>query len=300
MAVSVHVARGERGIAVIDSGIAQAYGALLAMLADIHVDVTCVTILLNTHEHMDHLGNNGAIVEASHCLIAAHPSRAKLVADPDRNATAFVRRFPDVEPAFDVDLEYRSLIGPRGAPVSLELVEGVRLDLGGVELEALELPGHTPAELGFIDRQSRALVTGDALAPAWLPTLYLYEDPGQIRESLRRIIDLIASRPIDTVMSGHADPMTPEQAVEIAEACLIDVDRIESAVVEAAERATSTLGQLRDRVTTALGKEREWRALITIDGHLRDLVARGELDTDGRAWWSADPRPTHRLQGELV
>ena len=42
--------------------------------------------------------------------------------------------------------------GPRA--VDLPVTEGQVIDLGGgVELEAVSLPGHMPDELGFIERQ---------------------------------------------------------------------------------------------------------------------------------------------------
>lgn len=44
----------------------------------------------------------------------------------------------------------------------LPLKEGDRIDLGGVEIEALEAFGHTPGSLVFVDHQHKCLFSGDA------------------------------------------------------------------------------------------------------------------------------------------
>lgn len=45
----------------------------------------------------------------------------------------------------------------------IDLAEGVVFDLGGVQLEAIRLPGHTPASMLLLDRERHLLFTGDAL-----------------------------------------------------------------------------------------------------------------------------------------
>ncbi len=67
--------------------------------------------------------------------------------------------------------------------------------------------------------------------------------------------------------------------------CLDRTRQIEEAIVEAVQEVPGAdLARVRDVVTERLGKLREWRALITIDGHLRDLERRGVVARAGSGW----------------
>ena len=88
-------------------------------------------------------------------------------------------RFPDFEP----------------------LADGQVFDLGGVTLEVIFFPGHTPGEIVLLDREDRALFTGDGL----LEHLWLQMDESlpvevQIR-SMERLIPL--KDQFDMILHGH-------------------------------------------------------------------------------------------------
>ena len=283
--VTVHVVRGENRVALIDSGVVWAYPALGEALHEMGVAKSTIKLLLLTHEHMDHIGNNGQLVAETGCLVAAHPMRADLIADNERNARSFVHRFPDVEPVFDLGPEYLDWMGPKAAPVNLFLREGVVIDLTGPRLEVIELPGHSPCEIGFFDSESRSLIFGDTLMPDRAPVLYLYEDPGQLRDTCRKIQRFVQEREVAVVLSGHENPMGGPEAIEWARVCLERTRKIEDAIIAALrEQPGITLGALRDVVVTAFGKLREWRALITIHGHLDELTRRGVVERRGSGW----------------
>lgn len=62
----------------------------------------------------------------------------------------------------------------KGAPLSWfqPLEEGMVFDLGGVKLEVLMLPGHTPGGAMLLDRENQLLYTGDAIGAGvfWMHT----------------------------------------------------------------------------------------------------------------------------------
>ncbi|MBA2357252.1 MAG: MBL fold metallo-hydrolase [Actinobacteria bacterium] len=283
VSVTVHVVEGADRVALIDSGLVWGYEQLEEGLREAGIDKRRLALLLNTHEHMDHIGNNARLVRETGCLVGAHPRYAAWIEDHELGARQMVLRFPDVEPVFDPKPEYLDWMEDEETTVNLHLTDGNVIDLGGgVQLEVIELHGHSLSEIGFYERSSDTLIFGDSLMPTHVPVLFLYEDPYEVRATCKRITQIARERDLRTVLSGHGDPCGPDEAIAWAADCADRTRTIEEAVVEAVEGSPGiTLGPLRDAVTGRLGKLREWRALITIDGHLRDLERRGVIVVSG-------------------
>jgi glyoxylase-like metal-dependent hydrolase (beta-lactamase superfamily II) len=67
------------------------------------------------------------------------------------------------------------------------LWEGNVLDLGGIRLEALLLPGHTPGSLALLDRANRRLFIGDTVSDLWI---YMFREGRNLQAfiaSLRKL-----------------------------------------------------------------------------------------------------------------
>lgn len=286
VAVTVHAIEGADRVALVDTGLVWGYDQLEQGLDEAGIDKRRISLLLNTHEHMDHIGNNARLVRESGCLVAAQGRHAAWIESHALGAERMVLRFPDVEPVFDPGPEYLDWMEAEESSVAIHLAEGALVNLGGgVELEVLELPGHSLSEIGFYERSTNTLVFGDALMPTHVPVLYLYEEPHAARSTCRRIANLARERDLALVLSGHGAPCDREEVIAWATECYERIEQIERAVIQAIEANPGiTLGPLRDVVTEGLGKLREWRALITISGHLTDLCDRGVIVPDGDGW----------------
>ncbi len=153
----------------------------------------------NTHGHVDHVTGNGQFAQVFIC-------------DADRDAVTepwsaedramIVQHFFAGEqahtspPGFVVE-EW----GARVAEEILPIEAGQVFDLGGRQLEAVPLPGHTAGSVGFLDRQARLILVGDAvLDGVWM----------QLRESTplseyhQGLVRLLAGREaFDWMYSGH-------------------------------------------------------------------------------------------------
>jgi len=84
-------------------------------------------IVLITHGHPDHTGQ------------------------ADQFSTIY---FPQKDTAFK---------SPFDISKTIPLVDGQKIDLGGKELEVIEIPGHTAGSVAFLDAKDRMIFTGDAI-----------------------------------------------------------------------------------------------------------------------------------------
>ena len=99
------------------------------------------------------------------------------------------------------------------------LYEGDIIDLGTRRFEVLYLPGHTPGNVAFLDRENRLLISGDPVQPA-SGVIYMF---GQWRNmdayicSLEKLIGLSDS--FDVLYPSHSElTLTPDVVPQVLEA----------------------------------------------------------------------------------
>jgi hydroxyacylglutathione hydrolase len=156
----------------------------------------------NTHGHFDHTGGNGwfesAYMSAKAAEIAKtpYPSKAKLT-------------YP---------LDY---------PVKI-VGDGHKIDLGGRELEVIEIPAHAPSSVAFLDSKQHLLFSGDEAAPFVM--LYWQQDEPQptVERYAQNMGRLLARRAeFDSVCWGHGEGLLDASLVVD---CLENARRILSGV----------------------------------------------------------------------
>lgn len=74
------------------------------------------------------------------------------------------------------------------------------IDLGGLTVEVIALPGHTPGCLGLLCRERRLLLAGDAVSPQ--ACLFF---PESSLEDYVRTLDRLRDQPFDTFLLSHFD-----------------------------------------------------------------------------------------------
>ena len=282
-ATRVFFVKGADKLALIDSGLYAGYPDLERGFAELGYAKSDLDCLLLTHEHMDHVGNNGALKAETGCQIVGHPARADRVADNMLNAKAIVHAFPEGE-HFDLKVEYLDWMGPTEGPIDRFVTEGDLIDLGGgIELEVVECLGHSMAEIGFFERSTRTLVIADPLLPPFNPVLYLYEEPNVMRATFDKIEGFLQERDVAQVLFAHDDPKGIQDTIDLVNDCRRRVDKVEDSILTHIKANPGIrFAELRDKCCDDQNMVREWRALVSIDASLRDFESQRADQTSGR------------------
>lgn len=145
-------------------------------------------LIVSTHRHWDHIGDNAAVADATGAKIAAHTLDRHGLEQPQPLFAPFP--IPPSVPAID-------------------LAEGSRIRLGEIELEVLHTPGHTEGSVCLLAKSERLLFTGDTLfAGAWGRTDLPGGSDDQMADSLARL----STQPDDLrVLPGHGPHSTLER-----------------------------------------------------------------------------------------
>lgn len=158
-----YIAGTDRAV-LLDTGVAKANLFQLMMpLADLALQV------VNTHGDGDHTANNTLFP-----TVYAHP------------------------------LERSVLTAHGEAPYEIRPVnEGDLLELGGVTLEVLHTPGHTPGSICLLDRANRVLYSGDTISYGPVFLFGESRNPEDYGKSLRRLQAMAAEGVFDTIYCCH-------------------------------------------------------------------------------------------------
>lgn len=176
---------------LIDSGLDQNFLCLQEELRHLGLKIRDIDLVINTHEHLDHIGANRYFQESS--FIAAHRFAATKITLDDHYVTLY--RSGDqnaVPPRVHFWLENRSLF-----------------DFGSHTLEVIHTPGHTSGSLCIYEFKTRVLFSGDMVFAGG--TLSYIAESGSVGDYINSITRLEA-RKISRIFPGHGDMSeNPEQ-----------------------------------------------------------------------------------------
>jgi hydroxyacylglutathione hydrolase len=144
-------------------------------------------MIVSTHGHWDHIGDNAAVQEWSkeqEAHLAGHAAGQRAEGAPIAVHALDRHRLIHPEP----------LTAPFEIPPSIpavELAEGGHIKFGEIDLEVLHTPGHTEGSVCLIEAASGLLLSGDTLfAGSWGRTDFPGGSEEQIVDSLARLAGL--------------------------------------------------------------------------------------------------------------
>lgn len=175
--------------------------------------------LVLTHGHVDH---GGAAFEYGVCYVhpadigqlyeGGDPERRYGFATGSRPTGAFMPVKEDIIPLCPVR--------------TLPVYDGHVFDLGGVQIEAIAVPGHTEGTLVFLDRAHRVIYSGDACNPNTLLGLNGSTTIETYKQSLLHFMEFYGD--IDVLYGGHGPMAVPkciiEEAIELCDEIMAGTD----------------------------------------------------------------------------
>jgi len=161
---SVFLIAGSRKAALIDTGMGR--GDLAAFVRTL---TRLPLVVLITHGHFDHVGKIKQFTTVYY---------------PQKDAHMNLPTYPDV------------------AEGTLPLEDGAVFDLGGKTIETIEVPGHSPGSVVFLDREDRMLFSGDAVGSSFVWMHAIGSVPLDVYlESLKRLEK--REKDFDGIYGGH-------------------------------------------------------------------------------------------------
>ncbi len=168
--------------AVIDAGSPR---LVFEKLGDLNIGID---YLLTTHYHYDHVSGLPFLKDNLGGVVAVHEADSSALEEGDKSRVLsylFDRECPMVS-------------------VGWKLKDGDLVDLGGLVLEVIHTPGHTPGCVCFYEPVSRSLFSGDTVFSDGVGrTDFAGGSFSDLKKSVERLVKLHKERGVGTVYPGH-------------------------------------------------------------------------------------------------
>lgn len=173
---AMYLIEGSEEALLVDTGVG--VGSLKAVVEDITAKP--VTVLL-THGHVDHAMGAGEFEK-----VYMHPADIPVYMGhsqmPVRQGYVSGAAMSGADPALIAKVRESDYLPVKPAEEFLPLEPGAVFDLGGISVEVLAAPGHTPGSVALLIPQERILILGDAcnaftyLFDAFCPSVAQYKE----------------------------------------------------------------------------------------------------------------------------
>lgn len=206
-------------LAVIDTGTAGNEHHIVSALEALSKSPKDISLVINTHEHPDHIGGNLFFQAAANPIFACHAAAVRWI-----EALGVQKK---ERPIYG----FHSLAGSRGVPIEKKLQDGDVVDLGdGMCLQVIWCPGHSPGSISIFCPKEGTLIIADAVQP--VDGLPLYVDLAQTRESLNKLLRLTGVRKM--YLAWIEAPYTGSEIENVLQAGLNYLDRVDRITKEVA------------------------------------------------------------------
>ena len=211
-----------------------------------------LTAIIITHRHPDHGGGALALHRSTGAPLASH--------------------------ALEREAIERDRFGGEGR-ITRELEDGEELDLGGLTLEVVHAPGHTPGCIALFARERGALFTTDTVMG--VSTTLIRPGEGSLADygrTLERLLSLGAT----TMYAGHGGPIA--DPASRLQALIGHRQRREAELLDALAERPRKVQELRGAIYAGLPTARERLADMQVVSGLHKLRDEGRVREDGERW----------------
>jgi len=288
---------------LLDTGASNTPGeTIFPFLKRIGIDLTRLTLAINTHADADHHGGNSSLKQnADQVKLACGEQDRLMIESPDRLfASRYNQWIPDHGVGLGASPEASALVRKMGGPpqrIDQTLVGGeyIRID-DERSLQVLHVPGHSDGHLALYDPVNRAVFVGDALHGWYCPNKAGEPSlPPAYYSVLAYLgtLQLLHAFEIKWIYSGHWPAFHGSQVSEFLSESRRFVDAASNLVWRILEKNPEgvTLKACMDECGPALGAwpmNNQWLLMYPLHGHLSHLEQQGrvtKLRSEGRVQW---------------
>ncbi|MEM3650114.1 MAG: MBL fold metallo-hydrolase, partial [Candidatus Jordarchaeaceae archaeon] len=198
-------------IFLIDAGTSQTTEKVLKTLEEFKIKPDSINAIVVTHEHYDHgAGVAGLLEKMPTTMVLASEKTAEILKDPSDFLETSKKHYG----------EAAGLVSPFPPVKNVEIIEeGDIINLGGgVSLEVVALPGHTPGSIGLFESKTKTFFAGDAVCnynaqyefymPPSFPELFNYKE-------YLKSLDKILGYDFNYLCMGHFGTQTQPKAKQV-------------------------------------------------------------------------------------
>jgi len=194
--IAVILVTGENGHILIDSGTAKSANLVANNIRALGLDPADVSIMLHSHEHHDHVGGFAALKTITNARITASVAGARVL------GTGLVGKD---------DPQYGTLDPMNPAAADTLVLGGEVVELGKLQLTAVETPGHSPGALSWqwrscsgkdARKNCKSIIYADSLSPV-SGDGYRFSDHAGYVAKYRQALGRVAALDCDILLTPH-------------------------------------------------------------------------------------------------
>ena len=189
---------GDAGSILIDGGLPQSAPLIDANIRTLGFKTEDVRLIVNSHEHYDHVGGLAALQRISGAQVAAR--------EPGKRALERGEPTPD-DPQFAFGREANAFPALKNVRT---IANGETLRVGALAITAHAVPGHTPGSTAWTWRSCEGarchdIVYADSLTPVSAPDFKFTGDASHpsLVPAFRASIEAVRALPCDIIVSAH-------------------------------------------------------------------------------------------------
>jgi len=259
-----------------------------------------VTQVAISHADADHYGGNAevrALLPGSQ--IRAHASDRRLLEEwsviGEERYGWYRHHGIGYEPAV---MEWLHTSAGPDTPIDGDLTPSELIDLGGITVEVIALPGHTPGHVGFHHAQSGTTIVIDAVLERGLYSTdnrLISPPPYVSTKDYRATVETLRSLTPERLGTSHYSETEGIAAVtDFLDATVSFVDDLDTSILEMLSSTPLPLSEYWEHANATIGPFPEMSIELarSVGAHLEDAEQRGvalRTERDGLAVWSAAP-----------
>jgi glyoxylase-like metal-dependent hydrolase (beta-lactamase superfamily II) len=178
--LNVYIIKNNSSAAIIDTGMGDAASnqLLIKGVEEIGLRKNDISLIINTHEHVEHFSGNYELAKATGAQIVAHPIAKKTIEKPSMRFSeeAVLKMLP--EGALEQIRRWSTLFNVvKPSTVAKIVKDGDTFEpVEGIKLRVIHTPGHSQGHICLYDEDRKALFSGDQVLGSGTPYVGKWPD----------------------------------------------------------------------------------------------------------------------------